>query len=351
MKKLLSMLLTVCMLGAFAVSAAQAPTGYTVNFTEKASTVEADIICAGTMADVAQFNVWIKYDTTKLEFASESLAKEISDNVTAGKWGISDKKTKAGYQRLSYANITNPPVYVSGTDLKIATLTFNKLGTVSAADISVADSVTPEGSRKAAPTGYQLSTDTSLKALAATANFTAYKPASTKPTVTFNEPTTGIATYTKTAETDTSVSYTVTVKAPIGKVAALEINGVSTPLADGSYSATATENTTINVVYTDATETVITYTEVYKDGDVSVVFGKAPADATDYGFILDGAWKTFNTEVGTDIKAADGGKFAAKNAVNGVFAVQFDFNGKAEGSYSAKAYAGETEAANSVVIK
>ena len=337
MKKLLSMLLSVCMLGAFAVSAAQAPTEYTVNFIENEKTVDAKIVCKGEMQDVAQFNVWIKYDASKLEFASETLNETIAAYKKDGKW-VSETKTAAGYQRFNCGNLSNPAVYVSGTDLEVATLTFNKLANVSKDDISVEAAVKPKGARKPVNTGMQLSTDTDIMALAFSTTFTAYTPDEPdKPSFVIPEDSektgenNGIVDINTNAETG---AYSVKVTAPIGKKAVIYIDGVAQ--TGSEIAGTATKETTIKVAYEDVTDEVITYvvpmSSIYGAEDGIAAFGKGTiAEGVAYGIKFGGLTGTYKDI--TDYK------FPATGNVGGIFGVEV--KDAPAGDYTAQAYVGD----------
>lgn len=349
MKKLLSMLLSVCMLGAFAVSAAQAPTEYTVNFVENETTVDAKIVCKGTMEDVAQFNVWIKYNTEKLSFASEKLCDTIETYKTQGKWNT-ETKTAAGYQRFNWSNVANPASYVSGENLEIATLTFNKLASIAEADIAVGASVKPAGARKAVNTGIQLSTDTDIVALSFSSSFTPYVPAGKDPVITVDESAkTGANNGVINVVTGTEGNYSVTVKAPIGKTPVLVVGGENIPMtsvggADYSYAGQVSADATIKVIYEDDATSVITYPIVYQDTECAVVFGKGTiAEGDKYGIKV------------TDTTGASKEKEATFNA-SGIFGIRFNYvnaNGETadNGDYKAQAFVNDVYGAEITFTK
>lgn len=137
---------------------------------------------------------------------------------------------------------------------------------------------------------------------------------------------------TTVSSTDASKTVTFTVKPAFGYVITA-VTGVATAIPEGG-EMTATidaDNTEIVVTVAEKTDAAITYEYVTYDENYGwIAFGKVPAGTATYGIDLDGT------------------KYEGANAADGAFGV--GFKGLAAGSYTAKAYAGETLAATSATI-
>lgn len=136
---------------------------------------------------------------------------------------------------------------------------------------------------------------------------------------------------TTVSSTDASKTVTFTVKPAFGYVITA-VTGVAAVIPEGGeMTATLTADTEINVTVAEKADAAITYDYVTYDENYGwIAFGKVPAGTATYGIELNGT------------------KYAGANAANGAFGV--GFKGLAAGSYTAKAYAGETLAATAATI-
>ncbi len=166
-------------------------------------------------------------------------------------------------------------------------------------------------------------------------------PEPSKPVITIDpsNPTTGenngIVDVTKNDETG---AYSVKVTAPIGKKAVIYINDVAQ--AGSEISGTATEDTTIKVVYEDVTDDVITYvvpmSSIYGADLGIAAFGKGTiAEGAEYGIKFGG--------LKAEYKGITDYKFPATANVGGIFGVEV--KDAPAGSYTAQAYVGDATGA------
>ena len=166
-----------------------------------------------------------------------------------------------------------------------------------------------------------------------TITITADEPAG----ITEEYPTTGAAGQGLVdKKVDEDGTYHINAKAPIGKKAVITIDGSALPEVGHIYNGKP--STSVKVEFVDDDATVITYPIVYQDTNCAVIFGKGTIGAEDkYGIKV----------------APEGGAYKTKEAIanaDGIFGVKFDYvnkNGEIapDGTYTAKAFVGETDGA------
>ena len=341
MKKILSMLLAVCMLGAFTASAAF-PTGYSIDVVETKDAATVDIAIEGAYTALSGFQVMLQYDTAKLQYASKveetTFTSQLINwsDMTNASWNTGVVLYAWGEGKGIKEN------YISGDKgLKIGTLTFNKIGDATLEDGDIRVIASNKKGMSTKPT--QIKADNTTKKfseLTINASFTAYVPAEPeKPVISLDpsNPTTGVNNgVVDIVKNDETGAYSVKVKAPIGKKAVIYLNGEAQ--TGSEISGTATADTTIKVEYVDVADEVITYvvpmSNIYGAEETGIAaFGKGTiAEGVAYGIKFGGLTGTYKDI--TDYK------FPAKGNVGGIFGVEV--KDAPAGAYTAQAYVGDT---------
>ena len=336
MKKVLSLILTICMFGAFAISVSadeSFPSGIKLAVTETETGAVADVIMAGTYAGLNSTKTLVGFDTSKLTYDTTVFEKYAA-------WDTQNVITSvAGKLIISFGALTDDTTkYLSGKDTKILTVKFNKVdsaklvqgdikleNTVKVGRVKHANETWCNGS-KAPSTSLDYST------------FTAYTPDEPdKPSFVIPEDSektgenSGIVDINTNAETG---AYSVKVTAPIGKKAVIYIDGVAQ--TGSEIAGTATKATTIKVAYEDVTDEVITYvvpmSSIYGAEDGIAAFGKGTiAEGVEYGIKFGG--------LKGEYKGITDYKFPAKGNVGGIFGVEV--KDAPAGDYTAQAYVGD----------
>ena len=343
MKKVLSLILSICMLGAFAFSANAAavyPTSIKLDVTETETGASVDVVLAGEFSEFNDLTLFMQYDNTKLKYESvsfrDSAASWTAKYASEGK--IAEGTLPDGYIKFKYGteDITGND-YLSDKDLKIATLEFSKVGDAKLADGDVKSVDKVKVGRNYKNTELFCS-GAKWDAVAFSTTFTAYTPDEPdKPSFVIPEDSektgenSGIVDINTNAETG---AYSVKVTAPIGKKAVIYIDGVAT--SGSAISGTATKATTIKVAYEDVTDEVITYvvpmSSIYGAEDGIAAFGKGTiAEGVEYGIKFGGLTGTY--------KGITDYKFPAKGNVGGIFGVEV--KDAPAGNYTAQAYVGD----------
>lgn len=337
MKKVLSLILTLCMFGTFAICASAAATDTTshkLNIVETETGATVEYILSGEYVNFSAIKCIVTYDSAKVSY--DSIAYEAIDG-----WKGNMTASAAGY--LIFTNGEgkgDSSKYITGSNQKVATITFNKVGDVS---LSASD-ITITATKKVGRTSHKITTAISGAAYdtgitIADSSFTPYVPAGKDPVITVDESAkTGANNGVIDVVTGTEGNYSVTVKAPIGKTPVLVVGGTNIPMtsvggADYSYAGQVSADATIKVIYEDVAATVITYPIVYQDANCAVVFGKGTIGEGDkYGIkVTDTTGKSKDCE--------------AKNNVGGIFGVRFNYvnaggHTATNGTYKAQAFVG-----------
>lgn len=338
MKKVLSLILAVCMLASFAmVASAALPATINVHLTETETGATADIVLSGDVTAIKGWKLVVQYDGTKLDFVSDDAAAVGADwQNTSASWKTANAASiYCVWQNLLDNKATTQ--YVNGTDVVVATLTFNKIGEP---EIKDGDVKVIEKYRKGAYWQYTSVTEIT-DAENGTPNEVKYATGFTTTFTPYEEEvvvdpavTTESADVTIVADdvVDGTANYTATAAVKFGKKATLYANG-EVIIPGNEYAAT--EATVITVEYVDDdTAAVYASAKVYSAAGEGAVFAKATNGATDCGFIIE-AFKYKNFNDGTYMNDA---KFAAANVVDGVFGIML--TNVAAGSYEAVPYAG-----------
>lgn len=337
MKKLLSLILSICMLSAFAfsVSAATLPTGIKLAVTETETGAVAEISVAGSYVGLSSIQAVVNFDTAKLTY-------DTTEYETFNKWDTKSATANAAGDTyiVKIAALTDTDAdFLTGANTKVMTVKFNKIGsaTLAKGDIKLITSV-KIGRTPFVSEAYCGADKTSSIALD-NDSFTAYVPAGKDPVITVDESAkTGANNGVINVVTGTEGNYSVTVKAPIGKTPVLVVGGTNIPMtsvggADYSYAGQVSADATIKVIYEDVAATVITYPIVYQDANCAVVFGKGTiAEGDKYGIQV--------TDTIGESKDCE-----AKANVGGIFGVAFNYVNAAgetapNGTYKAKAFVG-----------
>lgn len=142
-------------------------------------------------------------------------------------------------------------------------------------------------------------------------------------------------------------SWSLPVKAPIGKVAYVSDGSQSWPVSDDKAVGITSPGATLTVSYEDSSATVITYivpiADVYGNNNGIVAFGKGTISEDDEYGIKFGGLELDKYTSHTD------GKFPATGNVNGIFGVEIKDAPK--GSYTAQAYVGDQTGNTVNIIK
>ena len=335
MKKVLSLILTLCMFGAFAISASAASTDTTshkLNIVETETGATVEYILAGEFENFSAIKAIVTFDNTKVTYA---------DIAYEGIDGWKGNMTSKGSNYLIFTNGEakgDSSKYITGKDQKVATITFNKVDNASLTkdDIKIATT------QKVGRTTHKITTAISGAAydtgiVISEPTFTAYTPDEPdKPSFVIPEDSektgenNGIVDINTNTETG---AYSVKVTAPIGKKAVIYIDGVAQ--TGSEISGTATKETTIKVAYEDVTDEVITYvvpmSSIYGAEDGIAAFGKGTiAEGDDFGIIFGGV-----KEDKVTLSAKDRTK---PDAVKDIFGVEV--KDAPAGKYTAQAYIG-----------
>lgn len=340
MKKVLSLILAVCMLASFAMVASAAPAGIVLDVVEGETTVTATITVKGDMTNVNVIQAILTYNPAKVTLTGNDIADNLATRFPEG-WADNSAQKKATtslvtYQVKASESKGNTANYLpAGTDFAFATLTFSKNADVEAGDIVIVEknSFKPNIYTETYVSGSQ----NKLATAAITNNFTNYEEVVVvDPAVTTESADVAIVV---DEVADGTANYTVTVTAaPVfGKAYVVKANG---EVINAGVEYAATEATVITVeLVDDATKAIHTFAKAYSAAGEAAVFAKFTNGAADYGFkVAAFADDTFSPDMEVFIKD---GVFAAANAVDGVFGVKF--TGVEAGSYDAVPYADGVE--------
>ena len=336
MKKLLSLILSICMLSAFAfsVSAATLPTGIKLAVTETETGAVAEISALGSYVGLSSIQAIVGFNTAKLTY--DSTVYE-----TFNKWDTKSttlNKTKDAYVVKIAALTDTDADFLTGENTKVMTVKFNKIDSATSAkgDITLLQS-TKVGKNTMYSEAYCGEEKTSKDTIVLDADsFTAYTPDEPdKPSFVIDDSAkSGVNNGNIVIDTNTETgAYSVKVTAPIGKTPIIVIDGKEIPGAE--YSGTATKETKIAVKYEDITADVVTYvvpmSSIYGEKDGIVAFGKGTiAEGDDFGIIFGGI-KEEKVKLSAKERTTEG-------AVTDIFGVEVQE--ATAGKYTAQAYIG-----------
>lgn len=292
-----------------------------VTFTSDEDFITGDVLWTGTGIAASQFGL----KSSNSGFAPLAAAKSTSPLTTSA--ALADKSGLVFSAGLVHSNCVptasgllgqvtftvDPSTYATGTTISFSGDEFLSVRSVNANVASVNE--------------YRLANSTII---ATGCEIPAYQAGSTEYAVTYATEDKFIWEANAATET-TEGKVKFTVKPAFGYVITA-VTGVDTVLPEGGeMTATLTADTEIDVTVAEKADAAITYNYVTYDENYGwIAFGKVPAGTATYGIDLDGT------------------KYAGANAANGAFGV--GFKGLAAGSYTAKAYAGDTLAATAATI-
>lgn len=333
MKKLLGIILSMCMLStfAFSVSAVTLPSSIKLAVTETETGAVADVIISGDYEGVSSVQAVVSFDDTKLTYVS-------TEYGTFNKWDTkkSTKVNDSTYIVKQAALTDTDSDFLTGADTKILSVKFNKSTKLAQGDIKLITSA--KIGRTTYSSEVYCGAEKSKGIALDYSTFTAYTPDEPdKPSFVIPEDSektgenNGIVDINTNAETG---AYSVKVTAPIGKKAVIYIDGVAQ--TGSEIAGTATKETTIKVAYEDVTDEVITYvvpmSSIYGAEDGIAAFGKGTiAEGVEYGIKFGG--------LKGEYKGITDYKFPATGNVGGIFGVEV--KDAPAGDYTAQAYVGD----------
>ena len=331
MKKLLGIILSMCMLStfAFSVSAVTLPSSIKLAVTETETGAVADVIISGDYEGVSSVQAVLSFDDTKLTYVS-------TEYGTFNKWDTkkSTKVNDSTYIVKQAALTDTDSDFLTGADTKILSVKFNKSTKLAQGDIKLITSA--KIGRTTYSSEVYCGAEKSKGIALDYSTFTAYTPDEPdKPSFVIDDSAkSGVNNGNIVIDTNTETgAYSVKVTAPIGKTPIIVIDGTEIPGAE--YSGTATKETKIAVKYEDITADVVTYvvpmSSIYGEKDGIVAFGKGTiAEGDDFGIIFGGI-KEENVKLSAKERTTEG-------AVKDIFGVEVQE--ATAGEYTAQAYIG-----------